>query len=428
MRFSITQAAVILTLLLHAVSSKGVDRATTMHKGQIEELARVMREAVRDDLKKSLMVNHNKLAEKTKMFVSKTLEYVDKTFENFKTHFEGNILNKTENTNINFVALEKHTKKAMFEINKTLMQNLQNINKNSKQERDDIISWTHQRATLNEDILKTKISACVKNDNHFGKGVVNYNDGEGHFIQDSVSVRIKNETCDRGACMEPARKENIINPATGVFTVPRQAAGEYLLTFTARIDTWTARGRYLMKPSSYVFRKNHRKIKGTSISTNVSPNWKSDKVPVSRTIFLKLQEGDEIDIFQEIYTHTLDHDVSFCVALLHLHEASTNPGGEFSDSLSKKFPRATLANQDTWQYDSLVFARSEDVSFTNQEKDKKDTLMGHGEIMKKTMISTEGCWPEPRPCKGSDWPVHGQEAITGINTSLEELEIDMIPE
>ena len=124
--------------------------------------------------------------------------------------------------------------------------------------------------------------------------------------------------------MEPARKENIINPATGVFTVPRHAGGEYMITFTARIDTWTARGRYLMQPSSYVFRKNHRKIKGTSISTNVSPNWKSDKVPVSRTIFLKLQEGDEIDIFQEIYTHTLDHDVSFCVALLHLNEVSPN--------------------------------------------------------------------------------------------------------
>ena len=118
------------------------------------------------------------------MFVSKTLEYVDKTFENFKTHFEGNILHKTENKKINFEALEKHTKKAMLEINKTLMQNLLNINKNSKQERDEIISWTHQRALLNEDILKTKISACVKNDNHFGKGVVNYNDGEGHYIQD----------------------------------------------------------------------------------------------------------------------------------------------------------------------------------------------------------------------------------------------------
>ena len=134
MGFSIIQAAVILTVLLHDVSSKGVDRTTTMHKGQIEELARVMREAVRDDLKKSLMVNHNKLLEKTKMFVSKTLDYVDKTFENFKTHFEGNILNKTEYTKINFVALEKHTKKAMLEINKTLMQNLQNININSKQD------------------------------------------------------------------------------------------------------------------------------------------------------------------------------------------------------------------------------------------------------------------------------------------------------
>ena len=121
MGFSIIQAAVILTVLLHDVSSKGVDRTTTMHKGQIEELARVMREAVRDDLKKSLMVNHNKLAEKTKMFVTKTLEYVDKTFENFKTHFEGNILHKTENAKINFEALEKHTKKAMLEINKTML-------------------------------------------------------------------------------------------------------------------------------------------------------------------------------------------------------------------------------------------------------------------------------------------------------------------
>ena len=75
-----------------------------------------------------------------------------------------------------------------------------------------------------------------------------------------------------------------------------------------------------------------------------------------------------------------------------------------------------------------MFARSEDVSFTHQEKDKKDTLMGHGEILKKTMISTEACWPEQRPCKEPEWPVHGQVAIEGINTSLEELEIDEIPE
>ena len=54
--------------------------------------------------------------------------------------------------------------------------------------------------------------------------------------------------------------------------------------------------------------------------------------------------------------------------------------------------------------------------------------MGHGEIMEKTKIGTEACWPEPRPCKESDWPVHGQKAIAGINTSLEELEIDIIPE
>ena len=52
--------------------------------------------------------------------------------------------------------------------------------------------------------------------------------------------------------------------------------------------------------------------------------------------------------------------------------------------------------------------------------------MGHGDIMKKTLISTEACWPEPRPCKETEWPVHGQEAIEGINTSLEELEIDEI--
>jgi hypothetical protein len=73
----------------------------------------------------------------------------------------------------------------------------------------------------------------------------------------------------------------------------------------------------------------------------------------------------------------------------HYSKASTNPGGEFADSLCTKFPRQRLAAQDTWQYDSLVITRSEDVSFTHQEKVKKETLMGQGEIMKKTMISTE---------------------------------------
>ena len=220
----------------------------------------------------------------------------------------------------NFKALEKHSKTMFSDINNTLMHNLKSINEKSTEERNYIIDWAHQRAVLHEDIFKTKITICAKTEDHYGEGVVTYNDGDGRYIQDSVSIRIKNDTCDSGVCMQPARKANILNPATGVFKVPRYAAGEYMFTFTSRIDTWKRRGRRLMRPSSYVFRKNHKKIRGTQISTNVSPNWMSDKVPVSRTIILKLKEGDEVDVFQEINTDTLDSDVSFCGALLHLDE------------------------------------------------------------------------------------------------------------
>jgi hypothetical protein len=179
-----------------------------------------------------------------------------------------------------------------------------------------------------------------------------------------------------------------------------------------RIDTCTTNGRSLMKPSSYVFRKNHRKIKGTSISTNVLQIWKRDKDPVSRTIV------------QESCTHTINlneaspySNISYIIQII-LSQASTNPGREFSDSMSKKFPRAALAAQDIRQYDSLVITRSEDVSFTHQDAKMKDNLMGHGEIMQKTKIITETCWPDPRPWNESAWPVHGQEAIDGINTSF----------
>ena len=76
-----------------------------------------------------------KLLDKTETSVSKTLEYVDKTFENFNTHFEANIHNKTKNTTRTFEALKKETKTILLEINKTLMQNLENINKKSMKEK-----------------------------------------------------------------------------------------------------------------------------------------------------------------------------------------------------------------------------------------------------------------------------------------------------
>ena len=94
-------------------------------------------------------------------------------------------------------------------LSETTMANLKNINTKSAEERNEIIWWTHHRAHLHEDILKTRVTACAYDHGHYGAGVVAYNSKDGGYIEDSVSIRIYNKT--------DITQEDVLNRETGVF-------------------------------------------------------------------------------------------------------------------------------------------------------------------------------------------------------------------
>ena len=66
--------------------------------------------------------------------------------------------------------------------------------------------------------------------------------------------------------------------------------------------------------------KNGELIEGTKIYADVGFSKIHDRVPGSRTIFLKLEENDEVSVTQDYETDIQDFQVSFCGALLHLEK------------------------------------------------------------------------------------------------------------
>ena len=77
-------------------------------------------------------------------------------------------------------------------------------------------------------------------------------------------------------------------------------------------------------------RKNLHPIKGSKIFSNIGTkpvrkgltSFSNDKAPGSKTIFLDLNVGDQVDVVQ--LRHKTAHDVklSFCGLLLHLNKVN----------------------------------------------------------------------------------------------------------
>jgi len=368
----------LITAILIASSWKQTFSATTMteeNQKDIEEIARILRKTVQPDLDE-LTTKHNMLVENAISVIDKSLEYVDKFTEDLKTHLEKRISAVDDNAQSNFELLEKNTGDMLTAFRDTMVTNLNNINIKSEEEHNDIIKWTHQRAHVHEDILKTRVTACAYDYGHFGAGVVTYDSKDGGYIEDSVSIRIYNKT--------DIRPEEVLNRESGVFTVPEHGAGEYLFTFTVTIDSFDQK----LSPSAYFFMKNDVKIEGTKIYANVGFSKNHDRVPGSRTILLKLEENDKVSVTQELETDVQDYQISFCGALLHLEKASESPGGLFADASNPgNFPSGTEADQETWEYKKPEFAKTtiEDFAYESN-KDAKETLVGSKTILEQAKI------------------------------------------
>ena len=127
--------------------------------------------------------------------IDKSLEYMDQFTEDLKTHLGTRISAKDENALSKFDLLEKNTGDMLAAVRDTMVTNLNNINTKSEEEHNEIIEWTHQRAHLHEDILKTRVTACAYDHGHFGMGVVTYNSKDGGYIEDSVRIRHNTRRC-----------------------------------------------------------------------------------------------------------------------------------------------------------------------------------------------------------------------------------------
>ena len=96
-----------------------------------------------------------------------------------------------------------------------------------------------------------------------------------------------------------------------------------MFTFSVTMDT----ADFNSESSMYEFVKNGAAIPGTRIYSDAGlPHPKEgrsaiyDTTPASNTIFLKLEEEDEVAVRQLMDTDIPDYHVSFCGSLIHLEK------------------------------------------------------------------------------------------------------------
>ena len=258
---------------------------------------------------------------------NKIHEDINQAFGEFRAYTEGSIedlskqivaeLGKSDRVlESSTEKLEDYTKSKVVEMNKTLLENLQTLSTTMAGERRSIVDWANERSSIHENLLKTDVTLCAYDDvqsNRKRKGVVRYNGRHSGFLNDQKSWQVFNESCNQESCaME------VLNRHTGRFTVPENAAGLYLFTFSITMDTWDFIEGHAW--DFYYFRKNGRKILGSELYGDAGSNEDHDKLPGSRTILLELNAGDSIDVFQKKKRDIPDRQASFCGSLIHLRK------------------------------------------------------------------------------------------------------------
>lgn len=290
----------------------------------------VMRDVL--ELKESL----NKIVGDINTAFGEYRAFTEGSVRDLNLHIESDMRKSDETLEKNTNDLEEDTKKKVRKMNKTLLENLQTLNEVMARERSSIVDWANQRSIFHEDILKTDVTLCAYDDIQNSRGVVKYNGRNSGYINDQKRWRVFNETCNQDSC---ARE--VLNRETGRFTVPQNADGLYMFTFSITMDTWDFIEGHSW--DYYYFRKNGHEVIGTGLYGNVGSNEDSDKVPGSRTVLLELNSGDAIDVFQMQEKNIPDRQASFCGSLIHLKKASESPGGWAADRTHVSFPKITTS-------------------------------------------------------------------------------------
>ena len=279
----------IITAVLILLASFAVQADVLENKKNIEEHKKILKEKVQKDLMT--------LEEK----IDTLIEKMNESIEGLKVYVDSAIQELTN-----------HTATELKKVHDLVMVNMNNLSDATADQRTEMISWTHTRHHLHEDILKTEVALCVHDHGQLSSDTVKFQSEDGGYIDNHYSWRVFNRTCSDADCAK-----EILDRDTGKFTVPRNAAGVYMFTFTVIMDTWDTG----LESFAYVFRKNEELINGTDVFSEVSNH--DNKIPGSRTIFLKLEDGDQVDVFQtNPDPDVMDSAVSFCGALVHLEKVT----------------------------------------------------------------------------------------------------------
>ena len=256
---------------------------------------------------------------------NKIHEDINQAFGEFRAYTEGSIedlskqivaeLGKSDRVlESSTEKLEDYTKSKVVEMNKTLLENLQTLSTTMAGERRSIVGWANERSSIHENLLKTDVTLCAYDDVQSSRRrAVNYNGRHSGFLNDQKSWQVFNESCKQESCAT-----EVLNRDTGRFTVPENADGLYLFTFSITMDTWDFIEGHTW--DFYYFRKNGRKILGSELYGDAGSNEDHDKLPGSRTILVELNAGDSIDVFQKKKRDIPDRQASFCGSLIHLRK------------------------------------------------------------------------------------------------------------
>ena len=332
-------AGILLLLCLQVSYIHGDQSQAAQNKNHIERQQKILEEAVKDDLLKT-KEKFNKLANQTKIAMKDLRSYIDKALIEFKDHVGQNLNESDATINNNTDAFDSYVSDKFDEMNQTMLENLDKFNQRSAEERNGMIDWSHKRNHHNEDILKTSVALCVYDHAHQGRPgeVVSYNSKNYNskknsgYVDGKIGWRVFNATAPEQCCFNQqpdceACAMKVLNRVTGVFTVPNNASGLYMFTFTVTMDVYSHRRG--LQPAEYQFRKNKHLISGSKIFSNTgykpkskSKEFSNDKAPGSKTIFLDLSVGDEVDVVQLLRKTVLDVKLSFCGVLLHLTSVS----------------------------------------------------------------------------------------------------------
>jgi len=344
LRGSMTTSALALSCLL-ALAAWGMEvRAAThhhptdnKHEDAIEEFQEILQNQVRNDFLE-LEEKFNDLVEDINLTLESLQTYTNESIEELRKHTLDNMVERDQHLDNNMVSFESYITDKIEELNSTMKENFDKLNELSEGERHTIVGWIHQRTHSHEDILKSEIGLCAYDNGHEGVGVVTYNSGtdSAGYVGGTKKWRVFNTTHPDLCCKGPGQGDDcedcamkVLNRQTGYFTVPQNAAGLYMFTFSVTMDTFDD---YELLPKEYKFEKNGHLLDDglMGIYADAGSNRANDKVPGSRTILLRLEDGDQVAV-RQTRADGLDGQILFCGALLHLKKSSESPGGGASE-------------------------------------------------------------------------------------------------